>query len=223
MSIVSIKKRARADTLEVEHLLKEASHPNEALATVLDELSAELQWPVAGTRANGNLLVPLATWAKVVSTYCRDGFRGLICLSDDPSLGGFIIGLLEELKTKEAFDTLLLAYDECLREPCRDIGTSLRLANAVNLMLSFKSDVVADAAQTVRLRTFLYGLYTCAESDAQRASALAALRGVGDEDSAEFAASKSLSWPWHDLPRTVVKHIKARLRAAATQTTDSIR
>jgi hypothetical protein len=108
MSIVSIKKRARADTLEVEHLLKEASHPNEALAAALDELSAELQWPVVGTCANGNLLVPLATWAKVVSTYCRDGFHGLMLLSDEPSLAGFVIGMLEELKTKEAFDTLLL-------------------------------------------------------------------------------------------------------------------
>ena len=215
MSIVSIKKRARADTLEVEHLLKEASHPNEALATALDELSAELQWPVAGARANGNLLVPLATWAKVVSTYCRDGFHGLILLSDAPSLAGFVIGLMEELKTKEAFDTLLLAYEECLREPCRDIGTSLRLADAVSLMLGVKPNFVADAVQATRLRAFLYDLYTCSESDAQRASALAALRGVGDEGSAEFAASKSLSWPWHELPKIVVKHIKARLRAAA--------
>lgn len=215
MSIASIKKRARADTLEVEHLLNEASHPNEALATALDELSAELQWPVADTRANGNLLVPLATWAKVVSTYCRDGFHGLIRLSDEPSLTGFIIGLLEELKTKEAFNTLLLAYEECLREPCRDIGTSVRLATAVNLMLGFKSDFVPDAAQAVRLRAFLYGLYSCSETDAQRAGALAALRGVGDEDSAEFAASKSLSWPWHDVPKVVGKHIRTRLRATA--------
>jgi hypothetical protein len=214
VSIVSIKKRARTGTLEVEHLLKEATHPNDALAKALDELSAELQWPVFGTLDNGNLLVPLATWAKIVSTYCRDGFPGLILLSDQPALADFIIGLLEELKTKHALDTLLLAYKEYLTEPYRDMGRSFRLASAVNLMLSFKPNFTPDPAQAIELRTFLYGLYTCSESDTQRANALLALRGVGDEGSAEFAASKTLGSPWHDVPKIVCKHIKARSRAA---------
>lgn len=56
MSIASLKKRARAETLEVEHLLKEATFPNVALANTLDELSAELQWSASGTLDDGTFL-----------------------------------------------------------------------------------------------------------------------------------------------------------------------
>lgn len=213
MSIVSIKRRARTGTLEVEHLLKEAAHPSYALANTLDELSAKLQWSFSGVLDNGDLVVPLATWAKVVSTYYREGFFGLIRISDEQDLAGFIIGLLEELKTKEALDTLLLAYKKYLSESGRDIDLSLRIASAVNLMLSFKPTFSPNHVQVVELQAFLCALYTCCEDDAQRAIALLALRGVGDEGSAVFAASKVLMSPWHDVPKIVGRHIRARFRA----------
>jgi hypothetical protein len=215
MSIVSIKTRARNGTLEVEHILKEATHPNDALAIALDELSEELQWPYAAAPlADGSLAVPLATWAKVVSTYCREGFEGLNSLATEPGLANFVIGLLEEIKKKEALDALLLAFTGNLNKPCSDLDRSCRIASAVNLMLSFKTSVAADTEQAVELRAFLCSLYACSESDAQRAIALLALRGIGDESSAEFAASKALARPWQDVPRIVDKHIRKRLRAA---------
>lgn len=215
MSIVSIKKRARKGTLEVEHLLREAIHPNYALAIALDELSEELQWShAAAPLDDGSLAVPLATWAKVVSTYCREGFEGLNRLATEPGLANFVIGVLEEIKKKESLDALLLAFRENLNQPCSDLDRSCRIASAVNLMLSFKPSVTADTEQTIELRAFLHALYTCSESDAQRAIALLALRGIGDERSAEFAAAKALAWPWHDVPKIVSKNIIKRLRAA---------
>lgn len=212
MGIESIKKRAKNGTLEVEHLLKDATYPNDALAMALDELSAELQWSFAGSFDNGNLLVPLGTWAKVVSTYCRDGFDGLIRLAAEPKSATFVIGLLEEITTKESLDALLLAFKKNLSNPCSDVDTSYRVASAVNLMLSFKPIVAAAPDQAIELRAFLHAFYTCSEKEAQRATALLALRGVGDESSAEFAASKSLSSPWHEVPKIVSKHIRKRLR-----------
>ncbi|WP_288380955.1 hypothetical protein [uncultured Massilia sp.] len=214
MSIESITRRARKETLEVEHLLKEASYPNDALATALDELSAALQWSFTGTLDNGTRVVPLATWAKVVSSYCREGFDGLIRLAAEPGMANFVIGLLEEIMEKESLNALLLAFRENLDMPCRDVDLSCRIAGAVNSLLSFTPAVAVDTDQAVALRAFLYALYPCSGSDAQRATALLALRGIGDEGSAEFAASKSLAYPWQDVPKKVSKHIRKRLSPA---------
>lgn len=215
MNIQSIKNRARKGTLEVEHLLQGATYPNDALAMALGDLSTTLQWSSADTLENGNRAVPLATWAKVVSSYCRDGFNGLIRLAAEPGLASFVIGLLEEIKNKESLDTLLLAFEKNVREPCRDVETSSRIARAVNAMLGIEPVVVADSDQAIELRAFLCALYNCSRSDAQRAVALLALRGIGDGSSAEFAVSQSLGTPWHEVPATVSRHIRKRLRAAA--------
>lgn len=215
MSITSIKKRARAGTLEVEHLLKETKYPDAALAAALEELSAEMQWHTAGLQEDGSLYVPLATWTKVVVAYCREGCDGLIRLSSEPDLADFILAVFVELRSNEALSALMLAFKDCLGEPCRDCDISSRIAAALNLMLSFKPNANADIAQAAELQSFLLGLYTCAEDDHQRALALLALRGIGDEASAEFAHAQRLSDNWQDTPKLVAKHIKKRLRACA--------
>lgn len=215
MSIRSIKNRARKGSLEVEHLIKDATYPNEALALALDELTVELQWSFSGTLDNGSRIVPLAMWAKVVSTYCRDGFKGLVHLAAKPEQANFVIGLLEEIREKKSLDALLEAFKTNLSEPCRDLETSNRIAQAVNILCSFEPIVVTDTDQAIALRAFLATFYTCAGSDAQRAVALLALRGVGDESSAEFAASKCLGDPWRRVPRNVSRYIINRLHQEA--------
>ena len=217
MSITSIKKRARAGTLDVEHLLKEAIHPSSALADAIDALSVELGWRDAGVSEHGNPIVPMSTWAKVVSIYCREGYGGLIRISDDASLAPFVIGLLEELKTAEALDALCLAFKRHLDEPCQGGKIAFRIASALNLMLSFKPALAVDSIRAAALRTFLCTLYGCADSEAQRATALLALRGIGDENNAGFAVSKRLRSPWQDVPRLVAKHIRKCLAAEAKQ------
>jgi hypothetical protein len=217
MSITSIKKRARAGTLDVEHLLKEAIHPGDALADALDALSVELEWGAAVLSEQANPVVPLGAWAKVVSVYCREGYRGLVRLSDDACLATFVIGLLEELKTEDALDALCMAFHGPIGAPCRDNKISLRIASALNLMLSFKPALAVDSIRAAALRAFLCTLYGCADSEAQRATALLALRGIGDESSAGFAVSKRLRSPWQDVPRLVAKHIRKRLAAEAKQ------
>ncbi len=215
MSIKSITARAREGTLEVEHLLKEARHPDAALADALDALRTELQWSSSGALEDGRRVVPLAAWARVVSAYARDGHPGLLALSADPGLADFVIGLLEELKTKEALDTLLLAFHAQLGAPERDVARASRIASALNLMLTFKPAVAVEPLQAQRLRTFLHALYACAESEAQRAGALLALRGVGDEHSAGFAMAQRLEQPWQDVPGIVARHIRKAGRAAS--------
>ena len=214
MSITSITARARAGRLEVEHLLKEARHPDPALADALDALSAALHWYSSGVLEDGSRVVPLAAWARVVSMYAREGHPGLLALATEPGLADFVIGLLEELKTKEALDTLLLAFHAQLDAPERDVACAARIATALNLMLSFKRAIPVEPAQAARLRTFLHALYACAENDAQRASALLALRGVGDEHSAGFAMAQRLQEPWQDVPTIVARHIRKARRNA---------
>ncbi len=215
MSIASLKKRARAGTLEVEHLLKEANYPDAALAGVLDELSAELQWHAYGAQTDGALYVPLATWARVVSVYGREGFDGLVRLSSEPGLADFTLALFVELRTNEALSALMTAFKDYIEQPCRDCDTSSRIAAALNLMLSFKPNANANASQAAVLRAFLHAFYSCAKDDHQRALALLALRGIGNEDCAEFALAQRLSDNWQDTPKLVAKHIKKRLRASA--------
>ena len=211
MSIISIRKRAKAGTLEVEHLLKEAAYPDLDLADALDAMSAELQWHAVDEMDSGRLMVPLATWAQVVATYCREGYGGLHRLATEPKLAGFVIGLLEEIRTNEALDTLLLAFRAYLNEPWKDRGVSFRIAAAVNLILGFKPAVHVGMSQAKELQSFLRELYPYAGSDAQRATALLALRGIGDESSAEFAACQCLGSPWEEVPRIVAKYIRKRL------------
>jgi len=211
MSIASLRKRAKAGTLEVEHLLREAAYPDPALADALDAMSAELQWHAVDDLESERLMVPLATWAEVVATYCRDGCDGLHRLATEPKLAGFVIGLLEEIRTNEALDTLLLAFRAHLNEPWQDGATSFRIAAAVNLMLSFKSAINVGMSQAKKLQSFLRALYRYAESDTQRATALLALRGIGDDSSAEFAACQRLGSPWEEVPTIVAKHIRKRL------------
>jgi hypothetical protein len=214
MSLVSIKKRAYDGTLEVEHLLKEAAHPSDALAQLLDALGKELEWQVWDETNDGNHFVPFASWASVIATYCREGYPGLVRLSSDPVLGSFVIALLEELKTKEALDALLYAFKGYLTEPGRDIAISFCVAKAVNLMLSFKPSIEAEPAQADELQSFLLRLYASAQTDGQRGTALAALRGIGNEAAANFADSICLSSPWDKVPQLVARHIRKRLRAS---------
>lgn len=215
MNIKSITARARAGSLEVEHLLKEARYPDAALADALDALTAEQAWPSVADTGDGKLVVPLAAWAQVVAAYARDGYPGLLALAADPALADFVIGLLEELKTREALNTLMQAFGDQLDSPEQDMARAARIAAALNLMLSFKPAVPVEPAQAGRLRAFLHALHACAESDAQRAGALLALRGVGDEHSADFAMAQRMAPPWQDVPGLVARHIKKARRNAA--------
>ncbi len=211
MKLGTLAKHARAGTLEVEHLLAAARTPDAALADLLDILRVELAWPGA---SDGHA-VPLGGWAMVVATYCRTGFPGLAGLARDPALAPFVAGLLEEFRTGPALAALLAAFADCIAAPEADTVTALRLAAAVNAMLSFKPAAPVTPEQAGQLRAFLRRLYPHVTDDAQRGAVLVALRGVGDAADADFAAGIVLGGAWAGVPQTVARHIRKRLRTAS--------
>lgn len=211
MKLSTLEKHARAGTLEVEHLLAAARTPSPALAELLEALRVELAW----TSAIDGHVLPLGGWATAVATYCRTGYPGLAGLARDPALAPFVAGLLEAFTTGPALAALLNAFADCMAAPENDLVTALRVAGAVNTMLSFKPAAPVTPDQAGQLRAFLRRLYVHVADDAQRGAVLVALRGVGDAADADFSASIVLGGAWTGVPQTVARHIRKRLRTAS--------
>jgi hypothetical protein len=216
MKLDAIRKKAIAGTLEVEHLLAAAKQSTPDLASELRLLSAKLKWPSEGLLPDGSRVVPLAKWAEVVALYASGGYNSLTPVAADPANVAFVLGLLEELKTREALSFLLEAYAETFDTPALNLSVSLRVASALNLMLSFKPSAPITPSQASRVQTFLLGLYPHAEREGDRATIVLALRGVGDERTLAFISGlPSLAEPWGDVKATTLRSIRKRIRENA--------
>lgn len=213
MSLQPIRKRALAGSLEVEHLLREAKLGTPGLGPLLLQLSEQLGWSLAELEPDGSRQVPLAAWATVIAAYSNAGFPGLQSLASDSALATFVVGLAEELKTAKSLAFLLQAFASAIARPERDLEVSFRLAQALNLMLSFKpaAPVKEDQAEVIQL--FLFRLHQLARTEAEAAVALLALRGVGSADATAFVrASARLAPPWAEVQETVLRAIHKRLQ-----------
>lgn len=212
MSLQSIRKKALTGSLEVDHLLREARLGTPGLGQLLLQLSEQLGWPHAELAPDGTREVPLAAWARVVAAYSNAGFPGMRDLALDSTLAPFVIGVVEELKTVEALAFLLEVFAVNLAQPERDIQLFIRLATAVNLMLSFKSAPPMREEQSELVQLFLFRLHSLARNHAEAALALLALSGVGSADAAAFVqASPRLAPPWANVQSTVLRAIRKRV------------
>lgn len=214
MSLASLEKHARRGTLDVEHLFKEMTYPDHRLADLLDRLCVELQWSRLGADRDGVHEVPFANWAIVIAAYCRAGSAGMVALARDPSMVDFVLGLMEEMPTQENLATVLLAFQRQVDAPESDIPLSFRVARAVDVMCSFQPAADILPHQRLMLQGFLTRLYGYATDDRQRAWALLALRGIGDESTAIFIARQRLAYPYQKMPAMIAGHIRKRLHAA---------
>lgn len=212
MSLTSLRAKARNNQLEVEHILAAAAKRVPGLRDELRRLSAELEWSDTPYPAVGEHVVPFARWAAVAGAYAEDGVAGLAALTGDRTNWSYILGLLEELRSLEAVEALPALFPDVLRDPLSDPETAFRMADAFNLLLSFKKAPVISDGQAGAIRQFLLALLPAAHTNPERCGVLCALRGVGDRATLDIvAAAPDMPAPYQDVKASVTRTIRKRI------------
>ena len=216
MNVNTLARRARAGTLEVEHILEAAVERTKGLAEGLADLGAKYAWPTSNTLADGSLVVPLARWAAVASAYATDGFDGLHVLARNRDEASFILSLVCLIKTPQSVAFILSAYQRLVEDPAEDIETSVRIASALNLMLSFKDAAPISAETANAIETFLVALLPLVKTETQRAIVILTFRGVGGERAFQLIQSTPpFSSTWESSRKATLRALKKRVIQSA--------
>ena len=182
-SIKSIRRKAADNSLEVEHILEAAVQRLAGLPELLDELSAANRWSDSAYLPDGSHVVPLARWARVASTYCRNGISGLKMLLSLPNHESFVLALLEELHSEDAIDAILSFFEKIIESPTSNQELALKVVNTLNLILCFKPNSNIEASKMNQILKFTHEMINNAEDQVARATPVLLLRAVGDETS----------------------------------------
>lgn len=189
MKLETIRKKARNNSLEVEHLLAAAKARVPGLKEELARLSSELAWSESIYLSDGSHVVPLAKWALIAGAYAEGGIASLTALATEQGNASYIIGLLEELSSAEAVSALLRLFQEVMRNPQANLEMAHRLTVAFNQLLAIKGAISPSEEQAGCIRDFLMECYKVASTDNQKTLVIHALRGVGNSASLQFLAS----------------------------------
>jgi hypothetical protein len=208
-AIAALTRKAALGTLEVEDLLRVASKPAADVADALDALATEQGWPAHPCFP----AVPLATWAAVVSVYCRAGHDGLFEIAREPDMLPFVLGILEALKTDEALATVVrIAGSDAIagRADARQTGA---IVSALNLAAMNSRPGGPTESDRVAGRNFLHAASARAGNADQWASLVCALRFFGDETSLDvISACPPLPPHWEPARKAAVRAIKRAAR-----------
>lgn len=204
---MQLLRRARKGTLEVEDLLRAARTPSLELFDEIDGLIAELGW----TECQAYPDVPWFQWATVVKTFCRNGFPGVAQLGEDPGYLTFVTGLLEELVDSRAVKAVI----ELL--PCYPVSTTTSqakaLVEALNLLGMRLKNLDVSESDENKARQYIHGFLSSRKTDAERATALYALRYFGDQTSlSEINQVPLMSDHWEPARAAATRAIKRRRR-----------
>jgi hypothetical protein len=83
-------------------------------------------------------------------------------------------------------------------------------------LLSFKQAAPVSSAQAAAIQNFLIAVYPSLQAEAQRATCLLALRGVGDQNAIQFVeAAADFKEPWSDTKPVVLRAVRKRVKAFA--------
>lgn len=214
--LAALRRKAAADTVEVEDLTAFALLNEVCAASVIRELQVEFAWPRTN-RVRGVHVVPLGRWAEVVCLYLEGGCDALTAYarSSEPESFNFAVSVLSEVKTSACVVALAeLAADVSRALPKRK-KDGLKLSEAINLTLSFKNPPPVRPKTTRELRTFLHSLLGKRLTETESAWVVCALRGVGDEESIRLiSALPKFKSPWLGLELMACKAIKKRIKSA---------
>ncbi len=211
----TLSRKAADNSLEVEHLVKVAELGDASDAPFLRALKEEHSWSDTGQEGS-KLVVPFGRWAETICRFLEDGYPGLVQASrDSAEATEFCVSVLEELKTAASVSAILAIGGPVLERPLANVKLAARLANAFNLLLSFKDAPLIAPAVERKVRELLHRLLAAELSEVQRASVVCALRGVGDAESVALVASlPPFQRSWAGLEQSAVRQIKQRLRRA---------
>ena len=166
--IRKLRTLARDGLLEVEHVVEVAVSGNATDVPLLEDL-------VPFDHSAGILL----DWKLAAIHFLQGGCEALETYAKQASRFPFVIGILENVKTVASVSCVL-----ALSTRFPDSG--YRLAEALNLILSFNGPPTLPTGVAVRVRTYLEDLAQRADSESKRAVAILALRGVGDASTLAF-------------------------------------
>ncbi len=209
----TLARRAANNTLEVEHLLRVLVVGDAADAPFLRRLSSEHGWSDA-RQVGRRRVVPFGCWADAVCRYLEGGSAAVVQMSrESPSLVEFCLGVLEEVNTAESVSAILEVGDAVVESPASDVARAARLADGLNLLLSFKGAPAVSATVEWQVRDFLHRLLNTGLTEAQRTSVVCALRGVGDQESVDrIAELPPFRGSWAGVEQMTVKQVRLRLR-----------
>ncbi len=213
----TLSRKATDGRLEVEDLLRVAVTGGAADVPFLRSLEARCGWSYTGKKGRGRV-VPLGRWSEVVCRFLEGGCNGLVRLSrESTEAPEFCLSVLESVRTPESVAAVAEIAGQVLDRPQSDVRLATRLAEGFNRLLSGKGGPAVGADVERRIREFLHRLLALDLTEAQRASAVCALRGVGDEESlAVIAAQPPLRGCWAGVETAAARAIRLRLRRLGT-------
>ncbi len=186
------------------------------LAELFDELTESFDWPESNIVA-GRHVVPFGRWTRVASVFIRGGYSALVELavpsgapSDDFP---FCLSFLEKYKTPESVEAIVTIIEILQAKRSRTAEARRKTTESINLLLSFKDSPAPSNGQESTVRSFLHDNLREATTTSDRAVIMCALRGVGNEQSLKLVGNAGpLDSPWEDVPATVKRTIRRRLR-----------
>lgn len=208
-----LSRRAIDLSLEVEHLLFVAPHGAAADVPFLRELKEKHAWSMTGKQGRARV-VPFGMWCEALCRFWERGYRGLAKFAGESSRTQyFAVSILEHIKTPESVQTLLEIGRTIGAHPTRDLPRAVELASGFNFLLSFKGSPAIAPPVERRVRDFLHRLLAQKLNEAQRATVVCALRGVGDTESLHLiAALPKFTGCWAKLELTAARQIRQRLK-----------
>jgi hypothetical protein len=216
MTLESIRKHAKTNRLEVEHILQAAAQRIPGLDDELERLITLCGWTDGGELPGGAREIPFRRWAVTAITFLRGGYDGLHQLAMEPEGLYFALALLEELHDPQAVDTAITICPRAFASPELHLSEALLLASTFNSLLSFKPPLTIPPSQEERIRGFLHRLLPACTSDQDRALAILALRGVGDASSLTLISRQpAFYFPYEGVLSATSKAIRKRLRTTA--------
>jgi hypothetical protein len=213
MKLETIRKKARANLLEVEDILAAGRKRVPGLQQELMRLSNELGWSPTHFPADGEHQVPLAKWAQVAGAYAEGGIAALSEQAGQQENRHYVVVMLVEVRTPKATVALFDLFADVLAAPSWDCEVARDLVDALNWLFFLSKSLIPTNEQAATARSFLMTLYSMASTSTQRAQVLCALRGVGDRSTIEFMSTlEALPYPYEGVEKGALGAIRNRLR-----------
>jgi hypothetical protein len=192
--IRKLKTLARDGLLEVEHVVEVAVSGNATDVPLLEDL-------LPSDRSAGILL----DWKLAAIHFLQGGCDALETYAEQASRFPFVIGILENVRTVASVSCVLALST-------RFPESGYRLAEALNLILSFNGPPILPTSVAAQVRTYLEDLAQRADSEPNRAVAILALRGVGDASTLAFLKTvPAFSLPYQNTLQATRKAIQRRI------------
>jgi hypothetical protein len=211
--LAAFRLKAAKNDVEVEHLTEFAILGDVRAIPVIREIQDKYGWS-SSNQADGAHVVPLARWADVVCTYIEGGCDALVAYARGPDSESthFAIQILGDVKSEACVLALADLSEDIIKDLPARLKDGLKLADAINFTLSFKSPPYVNPETIRRLYTFLHILLQQDLNEPQRGIVVCALRGVGNEESIHLIRKlPCFTGPWAGLESLACKAIRKRL------------